>query len=739
MMKDERLKQELERIVCSNSDISITFLADSKISLNRWLVTSSVENRTKNLIPETLSIYDRELTAEDVTEMECDLEQKWRFYVSDEKTSFYKRNAIESLFVEGVRKDQEKYIYSLCGLYCEDKKELLIHSAAMLPMPLRIWINGSLVLTGTMENFTKNHLFSYSFEQGINTILVEKPMCLWNRRLSLTPKFFSISICPMEPVWSHRLAEDLDEMSLLKQYLLEYNISMNRLNYEPGETIQLFITNNKRTEETVTIEIKSADKKLDVIQGYTNQLLEYPIGQDVNGILKVQVGSQYQYICVGAYQENIKCLTQRLDAASNLEILEELEFNAGILNMKTGFVRNALEPIHSYYSQPVLERLFLTETIFEDAGQEYDVIDGFKIIHSPIDQGEIVYHLQLPSGYEREKEYPLVVCLNYDDSNTHIPVNPFRILHQKSEEAIVMTVCGRSEYEKDVLYGIDLEHLIHHVTQIYHVDQTRIYLYGICTGARLGYPLIKENPYGFAAFFSVCGTSSERNSKEYEVPVLQLCHVDDMFYNGAAIMQKAQQMHKLYLISGFEHEELLDLYCNKNIVSLLRGHQRDKAWYKKVSVTGIRSIYTKPCYVIQQQNSMTEALKKLYVYLQIPLKIRARNYLFPCVDELTLENEAHMQENLIYLVKKGEAKIQLEKIRALYEEIESKAGIASVDSFLITCAVNPYQENRRILFVIYTDEQSLNRLCDLWSEFCDNEIFHAESILYVNESYHIST
>lgn len=734
MNENERLKYELERMVCSVSDISITFSADAPVSLNRWLVTSSVQNRTCDLMPEFLTMFHRKITVGEDLENECGIEHKWRFYISDENTSFYKRNSVDTLFVEGVKKNEEKYIYSLCGLFCEEKKELLIHSVTELPIPLRIWLNGTLVLSETVENFTKNHLFSYTFDQGINTILVEKPMCLWNRRISLTPKYFSLSVCPMENVLSHRLADDLDERSLLEQYLSEYSISMNRLVYGAGDVIQLFITNNKRNREAIIVEIESTQKKIGVIQGYTNQLLEYPIQQNVRGILKVQVGSQYKYIMVGSYQENTSRVIQQLDVVSDYEMIEELKFNTSILNINTGFVKNALEPIHSYYSQPVFERLFLTEKILANSGRGYEAIDGFKMIHSPIDQGRIVYHLQLPLGYERTRQYPLVVCLNYDDSSTHIPANPFKVFHQKAEEVIVVTVCGRSEYEHDFLYAVDLQHIIQHIMRRYHVDQRRMYLFGICTGAKLGYELIKENPFGFAAFFSVCGIDSAGNSGKYDVPIIQMCHVDDMFYNGAAIIQKMKQMHDLYIISGFEHEEVLDLYCNKNIVSLLRVFQKNTNESWGMTITGIRSIYTKPCLVIRHSDEMSEALKQLYVYLQIPLKIRARNYRFPCVNERELESEAYQKENLIYPVKKGEEEIHLEKIRTLYECVEQKSGITSKGDFLITCEANPYQENRMILFVIYTNEKSLNCLCDLWSQFSENEIFQSKSILYENES-----
>ena len=164
------LKKYLEEIVVASIYKPITFDGGMVCHLNRWLVTAVIGDKNRFDLSILCNPDGKVLSSKEVERLEAEvIEKNWRFYISDDISSFYKRNSPERLFNNVYDRKKEKYIYCLNSIHCEKGMELSIHISTTLPMPMKVWINGNIVFIGTIENFSKDHILSFHFKRGMNT------------------------------------------------------------------------------------------------------------------------------------------------------------------------------------------------------------------------------------------------------------------------------------------------------------------------------------------------------------------------------------------------------------------------------------------------------------------------------------------------------------------------------------------------------------------------------------------
>ena len=651
------LNRMLKKIICTSEHASVTFSLNSPISLNRWLVTSGIGSQNYDLDANIRFNFHSSVITKSASESldESEKESNWQFYLSDDGNSFYKRNSPEKLFSFKYEKKDEKYIYSLCSVYSDVSIERLIHISTMMPMPLRIWINGDLVFAGTVKYFIKNHIFSYRFQKGINTILVEKPICAWNRRLALSPKFFSFSIRPSESVVTNIFAEKIKQKEILAKYLNTYIIIPNKLFYQCNENMQIFVANNRRLDKEYEICLSTINGEYFSIST-RDRIVTVPVPTDFTGVVKISVAGHNKFVFIGDYNIYAKKQIDILAAKSEIVDKYSVLINSTILNIESGFINNSIELIHEYYSQPVLQKHYAIEEYLMSKKFVIGLTNWYISIKSPIDGEPIICYLELPQSYNVQVKYPMVVYLNFDDSLTRVPTNPHRIIADISNNHISITFCGRGNYNSDYLNSYEIIFAIEYIIKKYNVDYQKIFLFGICTGGRRGINLFHEHPNIFSALFSFASTSLKAIDLPKSFPFIQLCHIDDMFYNGATVMERTTSKKNTFVVSGFEHEELIDYYCNVNAISLMAECSNNNFTNNIQKKETIKDIYLNHCCIIRPQLNNVDIANQLTLLLSRPIKMRARNYQFPVIDESDFIKKDMKNSNFVYIVKIGDSK-----------------------------------------------------------------------------------
>lgn len=741
-MNSSELRKSLEKIIASHPYNPVTFDGNAVCHLNRWLVTSSLGNKNRFDLSAVYNSNAKVLSSKEIENLnEDEIEKNWRFYLSEDSSSFYKRNSPEKLFNRVYDRTQEKYVYCLSSIYCEKGIELLVHVSNTLPMPMKLWINGEIVFIGTLDNFSKNHILSFCFEEGINTILVEKPMCSGNRRLALTPKWFSVSIRPVELIVNSAVSKVIKQDEILNTHLSSYTISTNKLFYDVDEKIQILILRNKSHDERdICIELTCSNNDTICQRTIRTGIIDYiSIKPNAFGVVKISVKNRndYCYIFVGDFRE----YGLNLETKINQTMLSESDKHSFMLNLKIldkekGFILNSIEPIHKNYSQPVLDKLFLFEKQYRNNDFNDSIYNGFNAYISPIDGENLTYFLQIPT--ETECLYPLIIYFNFDDSSTRIPTSPNRVLVEKPNNAITITFCGRGDYMNDYVNEFEIMSAIDYVINRFPVDNNRIHLYGICTGARRGFNFLNKYKNVFASIFSFAGTPTEIEdlNPKSPIPVYQLCNIDDVIYNGATVLKNAiNYKSKIYCVSGFEHEEFIDYFCNKNTLNLFLSHSqilKPKIRKTTISEMSIKSIYLNRCTVIINNSSQDRDFASL---LTQPLKCRARNYKYmsACSDTSiefsqtnfiivsTLENLSGYLPNHIYeLIASRMTDFQL------YD---------SDDYFIISLEENPFDRQKKILFIIYYGVGAEKELRSLWGRFDCEPLFNKRQIIFSLGNY----
>ena len=234
--------------------------------------------------------------------------------------------------------------------------------------------------------------------------------------------------------------------------------------------------------------------------------------------------------------------------------------------------------------------------------------------------------------------------------------------------------------------------------------------------------------------FSFASTSAYSEGLPQVVPIIQLCHLDDIFYNGATVIHHLNNIvENVFAISGYEHEELIDYYCNKNSAELLLDFSKAKV-VKPEEKEAIKNIYLDKCYVIKPNLPKMVLIDKLIFLLCKPLKTRARNYHFPTIAYTDIEDVRVC--NFVFLIEKNNLQIEPKEIKEKIEYVIDQEDLSgSDDFFIVSIENNPYNNEKSVLLIIYSGERSAIELFDLWSRFDNESLFNKKRVVYKNGQY----
>jgi predicted peptidase len=577
--------------VVSVSHSPITFAGDIPNALSRWLVKSVqtdgsqiwdihpyLDTDGKMLLPFQLAFLSTE-----------ELNLNWRFYLSTMLDRYQEVNTPNNLFSI----QPNKYMYALNNVYCEQEKDILINIITYMPSPLRIWINGELVFTGTFDYMLKDYFCIYKFKEGSNTVLVESPMAL---TLPLSHQEFIVKLNPLNDLDDDRKKYEMIDMEFIEFLKKDYSIFPEKVFHLSGEAISVIVLPQYfcQEEQPITVTVYNAKgDSLKSIESFTSRKIIIQLDKPINGVLCLKVEDTREklslvYVYFGDLYLETALLLEQVERRSdcNKAIVETIK---QLLEIPKAFKSmNQYVPGDIYLT--IFEKIaqlqnysdspddLVQKTHHEVFGSNFTVFEPKKT-----EDNYLAYTVHLPEGYSTGRKYPLVIYF-HDAQVRFYPVDlPW--LHRSSfTEGIIINMVGigRLNYVDD----INVIRKINEIVAQYNIDRNRIYGIAFCIGTYKAYRIAFEVPDLFAGLASIVGDMRlDVNHPEYEyldnignTMVYGLCSTENWFFNSSRKLNFLKRLNKSksWVFHGFMHNEFNSLHNSKILFQKLVKEKRDR-------------------------------------------------------------------------------------------------------------------------------------------------------------------
>lgn len=584
------LKAYIDNIVAV-SHSPITFDGNIPNALSRWLIRSVqtdgrpiwdtqpyLNTRGEIILPFRLAFHSAE-----------EIELNWRFYISTMVERFQEVNTPNNLFSI----EPNKYVYALNNVYCEQEKDILINIITFMPAPLRVWINGELVFTGTFDYLLKDYFFIFKFKEGSNTVLVESPLLL---TIPLSNQEFIIKLNPLDDLLVNHRKYDLIDSELVECLKQDFSIFPEKVFYLPDETINFIVLpqyfNSK--EEPITVKVYNPQGEvIKWINAFTSRKLSIQLDMPLYGVLCIKVenareNSSLVYVYFGDLLGQTDLLLQQAEQRQDvnkaatrtiMELLQIPKAFKAINQYVTGDIYyKLLEKIAQFQLYMDSPDVSVPKTHQEIFGSNYMIFD-----RKSTEDSYFAYNVHLPEGYNAARKYPLVIYF-HDAQVRHYPVELPWVGRSSFTEAIIIDVIGigRINYVDD----IQIVQKINEFIGLYPIDRERIYGIAYCIGTYKAYRIAFEVPDLFAGIASLVGDMRlDVNHPEYEylanienTMVYGLCNTEDWFFNSSRKLSFLKRLNKSksWMISGFMHNEFNSLNNSKTLFQKLVNEKRER-------------------------------------------------------------------------------------------------------------------------------------------------------------------
>ncbi|MFZ5989299.1 MAG: hypothetical protein ACOYWZ_19565 [Bacillota bacterium] len=612
------LYQYLERIV-STCPYPITFSGDKHSNLNRWLIKGEAAHGSQSDNTEPfLNIDGKILLDHELAFLKQEyLESNWRYYISDNQDTHYQTNTPEKKFVE----DNDKYIYSLCNVYCKKHQEVFLFIATCIPS--RVWINGRIVHTSSFfYNYTREANYtSFIFKPGNNIVLLERQISL--NRAFLVPanlSTFHLSFAPCKDTKSELLIFDKE---LCESRGKSYTIIPDRGIYPIEQEIGLVVLPVQfkgELEEKIRVSVfNSKGEIVMALNTSTSKKTYLDTGQTTKGALLIKaesienpVKSAYVYVFKGILIDEVDQLLERAGKRQDCpdSIADSIKKLAQVPDETTAFITGTREVIPQYLLNFILEKVAQFESYLDsgessDKKEFYDVFKNSAVVFkdSEIDDGFDAYSIYFPKGYDPKKKYPLVVNIQFGYGMSKYPLM-YAIYMQQGwfGDFIVAGICGRGGLNRDYISEAGIVKTIGYIVERHNIDRDRIFGLGGCTGALRTLSLAVRKPDLFAAAASILGTPRmDLKNPEYEylknidnMTVYSVCSIEDNIFNCSRVLDALNYMKKVrrWEYYNFNHMNFCDYVENSKLLDMLIKEKREK-FPKKIQYTTHEPIYNK--------------------------------------------------------------------------------------------------------------------------------------------------
>jgi|GEM_PF-1930964 len=601
----------LENLV-STTRHPITFSGDVPTAVSRWLVRSACVDSPERWGTEPfLDTEARLLLFNETVLLPADeVERHWRMYMADLAERYLEVNTPHKLFAAA----DNKYIYCLCNVYCEQEREALVNVFTCVAAPIRVWINGELAVSGSHDAVLRDYLFLCKLREGGNTVLVETPTVL---RVPAVQQEFIVKLQPLE-----RLTEGLGELvdeALIARCRSDLSLFPEKLLYAAGEELHLTVVPRicQGVPEKVRIRVYNDEEELiDERAAMTSTAVAVRLDERARGLLRITAECESDntrtgqvHVFFGLFQQALESLLAPLVGRRDLD--------PGVLTTVRELLElpQAYRLLNQYVASDVWQMLFQTYARLSTYAQ---LADGPRLRShrevfgrrftafepKPTGDGQAAYTVVLPGGYDERRKYPIVFYFSDAQARSYPAELPW-LRHEDTDEAILVHMIGiggRLNYVDDV----NVSRLVVGILDRYPVDRSRVYAIGFCTGAPKAYRIACELPDLFAGIASIVGDMRlSINDPEYE-QIDNLCHTgvvglistEHWFYNSARKLNFLKRMPKAksWMCQGLMHPEFNVVLNSKKLLGQLLAHRRE-SYPAEVKLTPLAPGYNKAYWV----------------------------------------------------------------------------------------------------------------------------------------------
>jgi hypothetical protein len=588
------------------TDKQVTFSGHRPNLLNKFLVkgavrdesnSNSLEPAVNNGICLTLPNSVEGLSSEE-------LESNWRYFLI---------NTPDRKPREIFTSDTDKYIYCLCSMYCSTEKDAIINLWNL--NPIRIWINGRLVMTTGISYNTRNVMFAFKFQKGVNTILFERTRYTANHnKLGILDLITNVSYMPIDFLTSCEHV-DLFDMELFEELKNSYIIMPEKALFKDKKVKLVvlpkwFDTENK---ERIKLEIKdSKGKLLKSFEALTGEQIQADIDEDINGVLILKaIGldnskqSFDTHIFCGNFVKERNLLIKKAEEILGIEnkILKSFKRLVKVPDM--------CNELGEMQQEDIYDRMLKNYSKFENAilcGNNmdkgvFDIYDNSAMIYneSEIDDDCMAYEVNLPKNYSKEKKYPLILSFQLGYALVYRTTRYIR--RRDFDEAVIVSMCARGDLNYDYINEMNIFNIINSIVEDFNIDRDQIYAVGHCNGAIRAFGLAVRRPDLFSGIGSIGGLPKREDSIYFSniegVALHGLFGIDDECnITMIDILQQSGKVKKMknYFFNFFNHTEFNEFFNSRGLVKALIKDKKER-YPKKLCLSTKTPIYNKSFWI----------------------------------------------------------------------------------------------------------------------------------------------
>ncbi|HEX2925016.1 MAG TPA: hypothetical protein VHP38_01955, partial [Ruminiclostridium sp.] len=604
----------LERII-GISSYSITIAGDVPNVLNRWLIKSELADGTwpdqiEPCLYETKAKIVLEHEKASMTEQE--LKSNWRFHIADRFLCQY--NTPDKFLID----DKDRYIHSLCSVYCENERDVLIFIHSERPM--KMWINGRMTYSSKFDFHIQPGVFVYRFKRGFNTILLEKELSQRYKSLNMELDENIIILKPCAYLLHSNVSKFFDK-ELLEDLDKTYSIIPDRSFYRPGQKIDITVLcrsmKASREDRIKVTASNTVGEEIASIITETAAKISLEVDLKTRGMLCIKAESitnpeKYSILHVfyGDFKQSVEQWINNAEKRDdcNPEIIATVKRLQNIPQVETGLIRGAYSPLTERLLIPLMEKLFEFEryTYSVDGPKKKEMLDVFQtnallFRNSEVDEGFKCYSIYLPQGYDPLKKYPLVIYMQFGFGMNMYPTIPSYIQNQHFKDAIALNLCGRVK-NRDYISEGEFISIINKVIESLNIDRDRIFIIGTCAGAFIAFDLALKIPHLFTAIAIISGSVRlDINEPEYDqlenidnTMVCQLGAIEELMYNCSRFDETLNHIkkNKKWWLCYFSHGDVEEL-LNRGKLQKMIIRQKKVKYPKEIRYTTYEPIYNK--------------------------------------------------------------------------------------------------------------------------------------------------
>ncbi len=601
------------------SVLPVEFLGDKACVLNRWLVKSELADDfvdrsiEPHLVPEGDLLMPHEFGGSSKEKPESN----WRYYISGELYAFYKYNAHHKLFSN----DKNKYLYFVNSVYCTKEIDIILHLHTLQATPIRIWINGNLVFSSNPNYVIEKAFFMYRFNEGQNTILVERLSWSKDKMPPMGLDTFAIDLKPSGFIMDEEFNNGFLDDKFMWDIYNTYRIVPDKTVFDAKQDISLLVlpkhfkAGNK--EEIHVSIINSKGEVVASCNSLVSKRICMGLDKDIKGTLLIKVQGENDsknssiYIYRGSFEEETGRLVELAEEREDLskDLVDSLRGLRAIPDVGTNLIKGYVEFINDIMFQQILQKYyefekFLCSPSGKDKNQIFDVFESSAVMFKKlgIDNTFIPYSIYLPKGYSCERDYPLMVYLMFGYGGSTYDDPPIFINQGDFSDAIALCISARGTLNNDYIHEVNVVKIIGEVAEKFNIDRKNIFVTGICNGAIRSINLAMRFPDLFSAVGAFGGTARlELKNPDFEyvknfgnTMLYSFCNVDDFTFNSARILYSLKYFknYKNWIFYNLAHNEYQDLLSSEKLMKEVIREKR-VSYPKSIYYKTYEPIYNK--------------------------------------------------------------------------------------------------------------------------------------------------